>query len=212
MRSLERLHSEVEKRLVPRGERGPHVRLRALRDLLSRAEKRALAADPNTRPEMLAVMVRDPRLRKPVLRNPNLPFEYLVKYAEQYPHEVLANKALALQILEKPSAMDEFDRFTLEALLATGQPPSWVWQAWAFFSPWCFSSFRDVVVRLPRLPEWFIERALEDLRKRLSALEAISLEQRRYVISWEANVRLLRGYQTWTLGRGRARPVVAFRP
>lgn len=164
MRALVTLHAEIEKRLARTDEDSAWL-LDVLCNSLSRAELRALAADPSTHPEMLVSMVSHVRqgIRKVALRNPNLPVECLLLYAAAEPRAVLANPMLALQLLEDPSFGERFSSSDLQALLRTHQRLPWAWRVWARYRPWMGPQFREELRPLPRPPSEFIVAGLTSL-------------------------------------------------
>lgn len=94
-----------------------------------------VAANPATPAETLAALceTKDAALLAILARNPNMPAPLLLKLAEKFPHEFLANPALPLLQLAQPDFQKELSPNAWLVLLECEEfPPAW--QQWLFQS------------------------------------------------------------------------------
>jgi hypothetical protein len=94
-------------------------------------EKRRLAADPTTAPEMLRALSKsfDSVMHKAIAGNPNTPIDILWKLIEDFPHEVVNNPVFPLIALESPDWITAIPQENLITLLKKPNIPEVIVQS-----------------------------------------------------------------------------------
>ena len=89
---------------------------------------RLVARNPNSAPELLRDLAdsEDDLTRAGVTANPNTPKDVLLKLADEFPQEFLANSVIDLLLLEKPNFSAEIPFWTLINLLKQDNVPQWL--------------------------------------------------------------------------------------
>jgi hypothetical protein len=151
------------------------------------AERRLIAADPSTDPEILRKLEysSDPAIREAVTLNPNTPVEVLLRLGAEFPAQFLDNPLFPLLLLENPNLHSEIPIKTLASLVKQENVPVSFLLECAIKGRWLDNS-HELLLGLtinPNLPRQALERLIEGMIWEVSQSSKLH-------INWAGEVKL----------------------